>query len=101
MVSEIDVRRMGALLGSGRLVRTVLADRSGVMVDTEGMRMLSLNETGMFLVEEISSGVGLEGLVQRLVEEFRVSRPTARKDVERFLEELTGFLPASDNIPKR
>lgn len=96
MLSDVDVGRLDALLRSGRLVRTALADRSGVMVDTAGMRMLSLNETGMFLVEEIASGAGPDALVERLVREFRVSEPAARKDVERFLEELTGFVSTGD-----
>ncbi len=62
------------------------------MTDAVGMRMLSLNETGMFLVEELVSGQGLETLVERLVREFRVSAPAAREDVEKFLEQLNGFV---------
>ena len=92
MLSDVDVGRLGALLRSGRIIRTRLADQSGVMVDTAGTRMLSLNETGMFLVEALASGAGLDALVERLVREFRVSEPTARQDVERFLGELMGFV---------
>lgn len=97
MLSDVDVGRLGALLRSGRIVRTALADQSGVMVDTAGMRMLSLNETGMFLVEALASGAGLDALVERLVREFRVSGPTARQDVERFLGELMGFVSMQDS----
>lgn len=92
MLSDVDVGRLGALLQSGRFVRAGLADQSGVVVDTAGTRMLSLNETGMFLVEALASGAGLDALVERLVREFRVSGPTARQDVERFLGELMGFV---------
>lgn len=97
MLSDVDVGRLGALLRSGRIVRTGLADQSGVMVDTAGMQMLSLNETGMILVEEIASGAGLDALVERLVREFRVSGDTARQDVERFLGELMGFVSAQES----
>jgi len=95
MLTDADVGRLGALLRSPRFSRAKLTDGTGVMTDAASMRMLSLNETGMFLVEGLVSGLGLEGLVGRLVEEFHVSGPEARRDLERFLVELDGFLTDS------
>ena len=94
MLSDADIDRLGALLRSDRFSRATLTDKTGVMVDAAGMRMLSLNETGMFLVEELVSGLRLEALVEGLVREFRVSGPAARQDLERFLEALNGFVLA-------
>jgi len=92
MFSDADVGRIGALLRSERFSKAKLTDGTGVMTDAESMRILSLNETGIFLVEGLVSGLGLEALVERLVEEFRVSAPDAREDLERFLGELDGFV---------
>jgi hypothetical protein len=99
MLSDADVDRLGALLRSDRFSRAKLTDKTGVMIEAERMRMLSLNETGMFLVEELVSGLGLEALVEGLVREFRVSGPVARQDVERFLGELEGFVDSRDLPP--
>jgi len=92
MLTDGDVGRLGALLRSGRVSRAKLADGTGVMVDAGKMRMLSLNETGMSLVEGLVEGLGPEALVERLVKEFEVGAPAARRDVEKFLEELGGFV---------
>jgi hypothetical protein len=94
MLSDANVARLGALIRSDRFSRAKLTDMTGVMVDAVGMRMLSLNETGMFLVEELVSGLGVEALVEGLVREFNVSSPVAREDLEKFLEELSGFVDA-------
>ena len=96
MISEADAGRLGALLRSERFSRAKLTDGTGVMVDATGMRMLSLNETGLFLVEGLVAGLGAEDLVVRLVEEFQVSRPAALEDVERFLRELDGFVGGAE-----
>jgi len=92
MLSDADVGRIGAVLRSDRFSRAKLTDGTGVMTDAASMRMLSLNETGMFLVEGLVSGLGREALVERLVEEFRVDGPAAHEDLERFLGELDGFV---------
>jgi len=92
MFSDADVGRIGALLRSDRFSRAKLTDGTGVMTDAVSMRILSLNETGIFLVEGLVSGLGLDTLVERLVGEFRVSAPEARQDLERFLGELDGFV---------
>ena len=92
MFSDGDVGRIGALLRSERFSKAKLTDGTGVMTDAASMRILSLNETGIFLVEGLVSGLGLDTLVERLVGEFRVSAPEAREDLERFLGELDGFV---------
>ncbi len=95
MLSDADLSRLGDLLRSDRFSRAKLTDGTGVMVDAARMRMLSLNETGLFLVEGLVSGLGAEALVERLVGEFDVSGLVARQDLERFLERLDGFLADS------
>ncbi|HQR65942.1 MAG TPA: PqqD family protein [Thermoanaerobaculia bacterium] len=92
MLSEADVARLAEVLRSSRFSRARLTDGTGVMTDAASMRMLSLNETGMFLVEELVAGLGAEALVDRLVTEFSVSASDAHRDLEKFLVELDGFV---------
>lgn len=92
MLSDTEVQRLASLLRSSRFSRARLTDGTGVMTDATSLRMLSLNETGLFLVEGLVSGLGPEALVERVVAEFNVSAPEARRDLEKFLEELSGFV---------
>jgi hypothetical protein len=92
MMSDARVGRLGELVRSERFTRTALADGTGVVLDAEGMRLISLNQTAMCLLEALASGADLDTLVERLVRDFEVSGPTAREDVERFLGELMGFV---------
>jgi len=96
MMSDARVDRLGELLRSERFTRTALADGTGVVLDAEGMRLFSLNQTAMCLLEALASGAGIDALVERLVREFEVSGPTARQDVEKFLGALTGFVSRQD-----
>jgi hypothetical protein len=78
-----------------RLAFRRLSDASGVLVELRGGRMLALNQTATFLVEQIRAGVEtLDELADGLVEEFEVDRPTARRDIEACLEQLDADLNA-------
>ena len=75
------------------LTQQTLADDTGVILDVDSLRVLSLNETGMFLVDCLRQGVASEAaLVARLVAEFEVDPAIAAEDVRAFVDELATYL---------
>ena len=89
------LRQLREVLASDRCTRRRLADGSGVLVDVERMRVLTLNETGMLLLEEIAAGADSAGaLERRLTTDFEIDAGTARRDVEELLGELERLLLA-------
>lgn len=56
--------------------------------------MITLNETGRFLWQQLEKGADEEQLVQALLREYDVDEDTARNGVQRFVEKLksNGFL---------
>lgn len=88
------IEDLAALLASDEeLTQQKLADDTGVILDVESLKVFSLNETGMFLVECLGQGVVTEeALVERLVAEFEVDRETAAEDVRTFVAELGRYL---------
>ncbi len=48
----------------------------------------TLNETGAFLWDHVSKGLGKNELVEKLLDEYDVDRETAQKDVDAFLSRL-------------
>ena len=90
MRRTVDLSR---LLSSEGVSQTRLADHSGVILDVDSLRVFSVNDTGMSLVEALRDGVDdHEGLVRRLVAEFEVDEATAAADVDAFVEELAHYL---------
>ena len=88
-----DVPTLAAALATDRYTHTALADGTGVVLDIEGMHILTLNETGEFLVAAMLAGATDEpDLVARLVGAFEVEEPQAREDVSAFLVELSQYL---------
>ncbi len=92
-MNTTDIPALAGLLTSERLTRTRLADGSGVILHLDELEVLTLNETGQFLVELLADGVDtLEGLALALADEFEVELETARRDAAVFVEELAGHL---------
>ena len=88
-----DVPALAAALATDRYTHTALADGTGVILDIEGMHILTLNETGEFLVAAMLAGAADEpDLVARLVGAFEVEEPHAREDVSAFLAEVSQYL---------
>ncbi len=89
-----DLAAFAAALTSERFTHTSLADGTGVILDIDGMHVLTLNETGEVLVRAVLAGAADEAeLVSRLVAEFEVEAPQAREDVGAFVAELDARLP--------
>jgi hypothetical protein len=73
-----------------------MVDNSGVILDVDSLQVLSLNETGLFLVEALRNGVDDRcGLVKRLVEEYEIDESTAKADVDSFVDELIPYIAGS------
>lgn len=87
------LERLSELLQSDKVTRTTLVDDTGVILHLDSLQVLTLNETGMFLVERLGEGMSsVHQLIAALTEEFEVDEATAREDVESFLNELDGLL---------
>ncbi|MGD1148431.1 MAG: PqqD family protein [Thermoanaerobaculaceae bacterium] len=88
-----DLAALAATLASERYTHTSLADGTGVILDIEGMHVLTLNKTGEFLIAAVLAGVGDEAeLVTRLTTEFDVELPQARADLAEFIAELSELM---------
>ena len=88
-----DIPALAAALTTDRYTHTALADGTGVILDIEGMHVLTLNQTGEFLIAAVLAGAADEpDLVARLVGAFEVEEPQAREDVSAFLVELSQYL---------
>jgi hypothetical protein len=88
-----DINELARKLATDELTTTKLVDGTGVILDVDSLKVFTLNETGMFLVEAMGEGVAdRDGLVGRLVAEFEVDDETAAADVDAFTRDLSGFL---------
>lgn len=89
---------IAAALRSDLCLSKTLDDGTGVVLDLESSRVLALNSTGMFLVEELLQGAGSAGdLIEALTTHFEVDRATAERDVRELVAELGRHLvPEAD-----
>lgn len=88
-----SIETIANLLKSGRLSCATLADRTGVLLRLDGLEVLSLNETALFLVQAMQEGAASEAaLVARLVNAFEVDEATAERDVQTFTHQLATSL---------
>lgn len=88
-----SIETIANLFKSGRLSCTALADRTGVLLRLDGLEVLSLNETALFLVQAMQEGAASEAaLVARLVDAFEVDETTAERDVRAFTQLLATSL---------
>lgn len=87
-----------AALRSDLCVCKTLDDGTGVVLDLGSSRVLALNATGMFLVEELIQRAGSLGdLTEALTETFEVDRATAERDVRELVADLGRHLvPEAD-----
>lgn len=77
----------------GYIVRTVAGSNIVLPVGhhtVEFNGIMTLNETGMFLWNILANGAEKEELTKALLNEYEVDEKTASKDVELFIEKLSG-----------
>ena len=76
-------------LRDGRLTINTLEDNSGVLLDLEREQLMTLNATGMCVVQAVEAGGATrDALADALVRRFEVVPEAARCDVDAFLREL-------------
>jgi len=86
-VGTIDA--LSRALRDGRLTINTLEDGSGVLLDLEREQLMTLNATGMCVVQAVDAGAETsDALVEALVRRFEVATEAARRDVDAFLREL-------------
>ncbi len=87
------IERLSQLMRSDKVTQTKLADETGVILHLDTLQVLTLNETGMFLVERIGEGLSTaDQLIAALTDDFEVDEATARADVDAFVDELDAML---------
>ena len=87
------IERLSQLMRSDKVSQTKLADETGVILHLDSLQVLTLNETGMFLVERIGEGLSTsDQLIAALTDDFEVDEATARADVDAFVDELDAML---------
>ena len=87
------IERLSRLMQSDKVTQTKLADETGVILHLDSLQVLTLNETGMFLVERIGEGLStVDQLIATLTDDFEVDEATARADVETFVDDLDELL---------
>lgn len=92
-MKEDPIKTIRDALESGRLTINALDDGSGVLLDIDGEQLLTLNRTGMRLVQAIDEGAaGVDALRDMLQAEFEVEADRAEADARAFVEEVAEAL---------
>ncbi|MCG3194745.1 MAG: hypothetical protein DIJKHBIC_04010 [Thermoanaerobaculia bacterium] len=93
MAALPNLEPLRSLLLSPDVKMTTLRDGSGVLLNLRGGEVLTMNETGMFLVNRLREGVtGAEELVALLEKEFEVEPGVAERDLAVFASQLSTAL---------
>jgi hypothetical protein len=80
-------------LADGRLTLSALDDGSGVALDVESEKLVSLNASGLTILQAIADGADSEEAIATvLVKRFAVTPESARADAKTFLARLTASL---------
>lgn len=84
---------IASALSSGRLSINSLDDGSGVVLDIEQERMMTMNASGIRLMQAIAEGnVTSDALTEVLSNQYGVSTETAGRDVRNFVRETASRL---------
>lgn len=84
---------LAAMISSGRLTHTTLVDGSGVVLDTDSLKVFALNETGALVFAALAEGVTDDAaIVDRVVAAFEVDRDTAAADLAAYLASLRALV---------
>lgn len=91
MTTSLETVR--AALDDGRLTINALDDGSGVLLDIEGEQLLTLNRTGLAMVQAVADGAGTNAEVGQFIAElFDVEADIAAADAAGFLAEIAAAL---------
>jgi len=80
-------------LDDGRLTINALDDGSGVLLDIEGEQLMTLNRTGLAMVQAVADGVDSEAAIgERIAADYEVEAERAAADAEDFLGQIAEAL---------
>lgn len=92
-MSDEQIDRIREALDAGRLTINALEDGSGVLLDVEGEQLLTLNATGMRLIQAIADrAASAEELGARLASAYDVTPDRAEADARVFLDHVVKAL---------
>ncbi|MGI6392329.1 MAG: PqqD family protein [Candidatus Izemoplasmatales bacterium] len=78
-------------LKANYVLREVAGENIVIPVDSEAINfngIMTLNETGKFLWNQLKQEVSVESLIASIVDNYEVDRNTAAQDVTAFIEKL-------------
>lgn len=88
-----DLHRIAVALRSPAFSVTELADRTGILLDTNRLVALHLNPSALVVVKSLTAAPGgPNGLGGALSAVFTIDQETAEIDVSTFLDDLSQFL---------
>ena len=91
--SDSDIEKIGAALTSGRLSINRLDDGSGVVLDVEREQLVSMNRTGLMIIQAIADGArGEAAIAAWLSQQFSIDLSRARHDLTAFTQRLATAL---------
>jgi hypothetical protein len=91
--NDSKVALIASALAAGHLTINRLADGSGVVLDAEREQLLSMNRTGLMILEAIAGGIATDTeIAHRLGERFGIDSNRAMKDVRQFTRQLASAL---------
>ncbi len=77
----------------GFIVRTVAGSNIVLPLGSQKVEfdgIMTINETGLFLWSLLEKGAEREELLDAILNEYEVTRELATRDVDRFIEKLSG-----------
>ena len=87
------IQQIRAALDSGRLTVNRMDDGTAVVLDVEGEQLMTLNATGLRILDWIEEDVeSVKQLTEMLVGSYSVSVERARHDLDGFLKKLSNAL---------
>ena len=91
--SASPLAELAAMIRSGRLTHTTLVDGSGVVLDTDSLKVFALNDSGALVFAAMAEGVtDHAAIVDRIVAAFEVDRDTAAADLATYLADLQALV---------
>lgn len=72
----------------GYIVKKVMGSYMLVSTSGEESTMQTLNETGAFLWSLLEEDITVESMTEKMVAEYEIDAPTAKNDIEAFIEKL-------------
>lgn len=67
---------------------TLAVNKNGFIFDPENGISYTVNETGLFILQKIQSGISNGGIIEALCSEYEVNPDQARSDLEHYMAML-------------